>query len=183
MLRKLHGLPGLLAALFLVTLAVTGAVLALAPAMDRAAAVIPAAGEVSVAQLAGRVVEHYPGTEQIVRGLSGEVIVYYNQDGQPGADLVDPMTGESIAPYEPSAFFTWIRDLHRSFLLDDAGRMLAGVMAAVMLLLCVSGILLLVRRSGGWSALFRPLAGSGVKRIHAELARYGVLGIIRPKKT
>ena len=122
MLRQLHGLPGLLVALFLVTLAVTGAVLALAPAMDRATAVIPAVGEVSVAELAGRVLVHYPGTEQIVRGPSGGVVVYYSRDGQPGADIVNPLTGEGIAPYEPSVFFTWIRDLHRSFLLDDAGR-------------------------------------------------------------
>jgi len=178
MLRKLHGLPGLLAALFLMTLAVTGAVLALVPAMERAAAVIPAAGEVSVAELAGRVVEHYPGTEQIVRGLSGEVIVYYSRDGQPGADLVNPLTGEGVAPYEPSAFFIWIKDLHRSFLLDDTGRALAGVMAAVMVLLCISGILLLVRRTGGWKALFRPLVGTGGKRIHAELARFAVLGLL-----
>lgn len=178
MLRQLHGLPGLLAAVFLVTLAATGAVLALAPAMDRAAAIIPTAGEVNVAELAGRVVRYYPGTEQIVRGTSGGVIVYYSRDGQPGADLVNPVTGEGIARYEPSAFLTWIRDLHRSFLLDDPGRMLAGVMAAVMLLLCVSGILLLVRRTGGWTTLLRPLPGSGGKRIHAELARFAVLGLL-----
>lgn len=178
MLRKLHGLPGLFAALFLMTLAVTGAVLSLAPAMDRAATVIPAAGEVSVAALAGRVVAHYPGTEQIVRGASGGVIVYYNRDGQPGADLVNPLTGEGMAPYEPSAFFIWIKDLHRSFLLNNPGRMLAGLMAAVMLLLCISGILLLVRRTGGWHALLRPLGGSGSKRIHAELARLAVLGLL-----
>ncbi|MDK8465451.1 PepSY domain-containing protein [Marinobacter sp. SS13-12] len=178
MLRQLHRLPGLLAALFLVTLAITGAILALAPAMDRAAAVIPPAGEVSVAELAGRVVAHYPGTEQIERGSSGGVIVYYSRDGQPGAALVNPLTGEGIAPYEPSPFFTWIKDLHRAFLLDDVGRALAGVMAAFMVLLCISGILLLVRRTGGWAGLFRPFAGSGNKRVHSELARFAVLGLL-----
>ena len=73
-------------------------------AMDRATAVIPAVGEVSVAELAGRVLVHYPGTEQIVRGPSGGVVVYYSRDGQPGADIVNPLTGEGIAPYEPSVF-------------------------------------------------------------------------------
>lgn len=178
MLRKIHGVAGLLAALFLMTLAVTGAVLALAPAMDRAAAVIPAAGEVNVAELAGRVVAHYPGTEQIVRDASGGVMVYYSRDGQPGADLINPLTGAGIAPYEPSAFFIWMKDLHRSFLLDTAGRLLAGVMAAVMVLLCLTGIVLLVHRTGGWRALLRPFAGSGGKRIHAELARFAVLGLL-----
>ncbi|WP_150276077.1 PepSY domain-containing protein [Halopseudomonas salina] len=178
MLRKIHGLPGLFAAIFLMTLAVTGAILSLVPAMDRAATLIPAAGEVSVAELAGRVVDHYPGAEQIVRGASGGVIVYYNRDGQPGADLVNPLTGEGMAPYEPSAFFIWIKDLHRSFLLDSPGRMLAGLMAVVMLLVCISGTLLLVRRTGGWRALLRPFTGSGSTRIHAELARFAILGLL-----
>ncbi|MCR8915712.1 nitric oxide synthase [Marinobacter panjinensis] len=178
MVRQLHGLPGLVAAVFLITTAITAAVLALAPAMDRAAAVIPPAGEVNVAELAGRVVAHYPGTEQIERGSSGGVIVYYSRDGQPGADLVNPLTGEGIAPYEPSAFFTWIKDLHRAFLLDDTGRAMAGMMAALMVLLCITGILMLARRTGGWAALLRPFAGSGNKRVHSELARFAVLGLL-----
>ncbi|MDR5900048.1 PepSY domain-containing protein [Halomonas vilamensis] len=178
MLRKFHGLPGLLAGLLLMVLSVTGAVLALAPALDRASAVVPASGDVSVAELAGRVVAQYPGTEQIVREPSGKVIVYYSRDGQVGADLVNPLTGEGIAPYESSAFFGWVKDLHRSLMLDDAGRALAGVMAALMGLLCVSGMLLLARRIGGWKNLLRPFSGSGSKRVHAELARFAVLGLL-----
>jgi len=178
MLRKLHGLPGLIAAVFLVTLAVTGAILALAPALDRAGAVVPPAGEVSVARMAGRVVANYPGTEQIVRDLSGQVVVYYSRDGQAGADLVNPVTGERLGAYQPSAFFVWIRDLHRSFLLDTPGRMMAGISAALMLLVCLSGMALLARRSGGWGALMRPLAGTGSKRVHAEIARLAVLGLL-----
>ncbi|PKM29989.1 MAG: nitric oxide synthase [Gammaproteobacteria bacterium HGW-Gammaproteobacteria-11] len=178
MLRKLHGIPALFAALGLIMLAVTGAALSLVPVLDRAATVIPAAGEVTVAELAGRIVAHYPGTEQIVHGPSGRVIVYYSDEGRPGADLVNPLTGEGIAPYEPSAFFTWIKDLHRSFLLNNPGRMLAGLMAGVMLLLCFSGILLLRRRVGSWRALLQPFSGSGSSRIHAELARFVVLGLL-----
>ncbi|WP_417548112.1 PepSY domain-containing protein [Marinobacter segnicrescens] len=178
MLRKFHGLPGLFAGLFLIVLSVTGAVLALAPALDRASAVIPGAGQVSVAELAGRIVAHYPQTEQIVRTYSGNVIVYYSRDGQAGADLVNPLTGEGIAPYESSAFFGWVKDLHRAFMLDDAGRAMAGVLAVFMLILCISGMFLLARRTGGWANLLRPLSGSGSKRIHAELARFAVLGLL-----
>ncbi|MGC8121042.1 PepSY domain-containing protein [Marinobacter sp. VGCF2001] len=178
MLRKLHGLPGLIAALFLVMLAVTGAILAIAPALDRAGVSPLSAGEISVAELAGRVVDNYPGTEQIVRDLSGQVVVYYSRNGQPGADRIDPTTGESLGAYQPSAFFVWIKNLHRSFLLDTPGRVLAGVSAVVMLLICVSGLVLLVRRCGGWRALMRPLAGSGSARLHAELARLATLGLL-----
>lgn len=178
MLRKLHGLPALFAVVFLVTLAVTGSMLALAPVLNRAGAVVPPAGEISVAQLAGRVAENYPGTEQIVRDLSGQVVVYYSRDGQTGADLVNPLTGERLAAYQPAEFFVWIRDLHRSFLLDTPGRMVAGILAALMLFVCLSGMVLLARRSGGWRALMRPLAGTGSQRFHAELARLAVLGLL-----
>lgn len=182
MLRQLHGLPGLFAALLVTILTMTGAVLALAPGLDRASAQVPAAGEVSVARLAAQVVTNFPGTEQIVRETSGRIIVYYNRAGQSRADLVDPLTGESIAPYEPTAFFIWIRNLHRSLLLGEVGRGIAGVAALLMLLLCLTGTLLLARRIGGWracakGALFRPLAGSGNARLHAELARFAVLGL------
>ncbi|MDP2284701.1 MAG: PepSY domain-containing protein [Pseudohongiella sp.] len=178
MLRKMHGLPVLFAGLLLIVLTISGAVLSLAPAIERSAAVIPAAGDVTVAQLAERVVTHYPGVEQIERRPSGEVIVYFSADGEAGADLVDPLTGQAVAPYRPSALFRWVTDLHRAFLLNDAGRMLVGVMAALMVLISVSGLFLLVRRAGGWLNLFRPFTGSGRSRIHAELARFAVLGLL-----
>ncbi|GGE73771.1 NADPH flavoprotein [Streptosporangium jomthongense] len=178
MLRKLHGLPGLVAALLLVVLATSGVVLSVVPALERSGAVVPAAGELSVAGLAERVITNYPGTEQIARSLSGEVVVYYSQDGQPGADLVNPLTGEGIAPYQPSAFVRWVKNLHRSFLMDDVGRMLAGVWAALMVLICLSGAFLLARRLGGWKAMLQPIPGSGSPRIHAELARFAVIGLL-----
>jgi len=178
MLRKLHGLPGLVAALLLLVLATTGVVLSVVPAIERAGSTIPATGEVSVADLAERVVAHYPGTEQIQRSLSGEVVVYYSRDGQPGADLVNPLTGDGIAPYQPSAFLRWVQNLHRSFLLDDAGRMFAGGLAALMVLICLSGMFMLARRMGGWKTTLRPIAGSGSPRIHAELARFAVIGLL-----
>ncbi|WP_417515087.1 PepSY domain-containing protein [Marinobacter sp.] len=178
MLRKLHGIPGLVAALLLMVLAISGVVLSAVPAIERSAAIIPAAGEISIADLAGRVVVNYPGTEQIERSLSGEVIVYYNHDGQPGADLVNPLTGKSIRPYQPSAVLRWVKNLHRSLLLDDAGRMVAGVLAALMALICVSGLYMLARRMGGWKAILRPVAGSGSPRIHTELARFAVIGLL-----
>ncbi len=178
MLRKLHGLPGLVAALCLVVLATSGAILSVVPALERSGATITASGELSVAELASRVVENYPGAEQIERALSGEVVVYYNREGQPGADRVDPLTGEGIAPYQPSAWLRWVRHLHRSFLMDDAGRMLAGVLAVLMVLVCLSGSFLLARRLGGAKAMLRPIAGSGSARIHAELARFAVVGLL-----
>ena len=50
MLRHLHSLPGLIAAVLLAVLAITGAVLSLDPVVERAGATMPQAGQISVAQ-------------------------------------------------------------------------------------------------------------------------------------
>ncbi|KXS51213.1 MAG: flavodoxin/nitric oxide synthase, partial [Marinobacter sp. T13-3] len=178
MWRKLHFYPGLLAAPFLILLAITGVILAVSPALERSSAVVPSDGMISVAQLAQSVVERYPSAEQIKRTPSGAVIVYYTRDGKPGADLVNPETGETIGPYEPSALFRWVKDLHRSFLLDEAGRVLAGVLAAIMVLMCISGAFMLARRAGGWLLLLRGFKGSGDSRVHSELARFALIGLL-----
>ena len=71
MQRRLHAVPGVAASLLLVALAVSGAVLALAPAYDRAQVSVPPRGAVTVADLAAKVVARYPLTEQITRRPSG----------------------------------------------------------------------------------------------------------------
>ncbi|WP_028670987.1 PepSY domain-containing protein [Saccharospirillum impatiens] len=178
MWRTLHSLPGLLAAVFLITIATTGAILSVSPALERSDATIPATGAVSVAQLAGRVVTHYPQTEQIKRLASGVIVVYYLNDGTPEADRVDPLTGLGIGAFQPSPLFRWVKDLHRAFLRANDGRLLSGATAFIMVLMCLSGSFLLARRSGGWRSLLRPLKGAGDRRVHAELARFAVIGLL-----
>jgi sulfite reductase (NADPH) flavoprotein alpha-component len=176
MLRKIHSLPGLVAALLVAVVGITGAVLSADPVIDRMGTSIPA--HLSVAELAGRVRAHYPGAEQIQRTPSGAVIVYFQTGSGAGADQVDPSSGSRIGPYAPSGFLRWTKQLHRSLLLDTAGRAVAGITAIAMLVLCVSGILLLVKRIGGWRALARPLHGSRSQRWHAEVGRIAVIGLL-----
>ncbi|MEO6986688.1 MAG: PepSY domain-containing protein [Paralcaligenes sp.] len=178
MLRKIHSLPGLIATLFLAVLAASGVILSVGPALERLSTVVPANNQISVATLAQRVAQHYPGVEQIQRSPSGSIIVYYNQNGQTGVTRVDPNSGQGIGPYEPSPFMRWVKSLHRSFLADTPGRAIAGLAALTMLILCLSGVALLIKRQGGWRQLGRPLRGSFSQRWHAELARSVALGLL-----
>ena len=178
MLRQFHSLPGLIAALLVMLLAISGAVLSVNPALERLHGTSTAAGQVNVGQLAGRIANHFPGVEQIQRTASGTVIIYYNQDGQAGAQTVDPLTGQGLGAYEPSAVSRWVKDLHRSLFMGTVGHGIAGVGAFVMLLLSVSGALLLARRLGGLRNLLRPLRGSFSQRWHAEVGRLAVLGLL-----
>ncbi len=176
MLRQFHSLPGLLSALLVILLGITGALLSLDPALDRLGTSIPA--RVSVAELAGRVARHYPGVEQIQRTPNGALIVYYSTDSGAKAELVDPASGKAIAPYVPSAFSRWIKQLHRSLLLDTPGRLVSGITALAMLVLCISGLMLLVKRVGGWRKVAGPLHGSGSQRLHARVGRVAVAGLL-----
>lgn len=182
MLRRLHSLPGLISALFLLTIALSGAILSLSPALERSKATVPARGVINVAELAQSVLLTYPGTEQIERLPSGAVLVYFTRDGMSGADLINPLTGERVAAYVPSVFFSWVRDLHRAFLWDNRGRAGAGMSALLMVFMCISGLFLLASRAGGWGKLFAPFRGTGPgsinPRLHAELARGAILGLL-----
>lgn len=178
MLRRFHSLPGLIAALLAMVLAISGAILSVEPALERLHSTPTAAGQLNVGQLAGRVASQFPGVEQIQRSASGTVIVFYNQNGKAGAEKVDPLTGQGLGPYEPSAFSRWVKDLHRSLFLGTPGHAIAGIGALFMLALSVSGALLLVRRLGGWLNLLRPLRGTFSQRWHAEVGRLALLGLL-----
>ncbi|MEN1929458.1 PepSY domain-containing protein [Luteimonas sp. MJ250] len=178
MIRQLHSLLGVLSAVLIVVLAISGAILSLDPALERLGATAPAAGQVSVATLAGRVAAHYPEAEQIRRTPSGSVIVYYSRDGEVGIDRIDPLTGQGTVPYSPSAFSRWLKNLHRSFLLDTPGRAAAGILAVIMLVLAFSGAVLLVKRVGGWRQVTGPLRGTPVQRWHAQVGRIVMCGLL-----
>lgn len=177
MLRSLHSIPGLLAALLVMLLAISGATLALIPALERLQAP-PAAADISVAQLAGRVAGQLGGIEQIRRTPSGTLIVYHREHGQTLASRVDPQTGALLAPYTPSALARWVKELHRSLFLDTPGHIVSALGALAMLLLSASGTVLLARRAGGWGKLLRPLRGSFSQRWHAEVGRLTILGLL-----
>ncbi len=177
MLRRLHSLPGLFAALLIAALALTGAFLAFDSIVDRNGSTIPATGQVSVAAIAEAVQARHAELERIVRTASGTVIAYYFEADLPGAELVDPLTGLAIGRHEPSNLTRTITNLHRSFLMGDAGRVAAGLGAAAMLVLCVSGAMLLATRLGGWAAILRPSRGTFSQRLHCEVGRFAVIGL------
>ncbi len=178
MFRKIHSIPGLVAALLVAVMAATGAVLSVNPALERLQASVPARGEVSVADLAGRVRAALPGVERIERKPSGLLVATWFDPDRPGMATVDPRTGGVVGPYAPSEFTLWITNLHRRLLADDVGRAFVGLGAAAMILLTLSGTAMLAERLGGWRRLLGPIRGTASRRIHGELGRAAVAGLV-----
>lgn len=177
MLRKFHSWSGLIAALLVVLISITGAILSVNPLLERTQAKVAGTSSISVAELAGKLASRYPGAEQIQRSSSGSIIVYYTEGDHTGADLVNPVTGKKIEAYSTSPIMVWVKNLHRSFLLDTPGRVGAGIAAFFMLLLTFSGAFMLAKRLGGWRQIFRPIQGSFKQRLHSQVGRVVVLGL------
>ena len=110
-------------------------------------------------------------------GPQAQIIAYYYENGVSGAELIDPTSGASLGAYQPSGTQIWLTDLHRSLFLGDGGRVAAGMGAAAMLLICMSGLIMLKRRMGGWAQLFKPIRGSLSQRLHLEISRFAILGL------
>jgi len=176
-MRSFHSFAGLVGAILVVFMAVTGCLLALQPIAD-AAMTLPSAGNPSVAAVAERVTQGLQGVERLVRSASGKVVAYAMDNGVRTAQVIDPQTGAATRADAPSSLFAFITDLHRSFLLGTFGHGMAGASALAILALSVSGILLLVAKMGGWRKLFLRSRGTGSQRLHTDLARLGVMVLL-----
>jgi sulfite reductase (NADPH) flavoprotein alpha-component len=168
--KAIHRWLGLTVGTLAVVLGITGAVLAIDPVQQAWQA--PAApGDLPVATLVERVTRTVPGAEEIRRLPSGAIVVFSFAGDQPQATYVDPADGRVLGAWQASALPRWVKNLHRSLLLGDAGRWGAAAIALVMGVLCVSALVLLLRRMGGWRQLAARVRGSLAQRIHVVAGR------------
>ncbi len=182
MIRALHRWPALLALALVTVLALSGAALSVFPAAEQIAAPQAEAG-LTVATLAARIGAVYPGVEQIRRSPSGRITAYWFDQGAPGAAVIDPVTGEGVASADANQVERWLTNLHRSLFLGDGGRIATAAGAAAMLVLSLSGAALVARRAGGWRHWFAPLRGPLVGRLHVEIGRIAMIGLILSSAT
>ena len=176
MFRLLHRWFGLIAAVLLIVIAVSGVALSVFPAAETLTT--PASADISVAQLAQRIQQTIPSVEQIKRAPSGRITAYYSEGDKALSSVIDPETGAAVAPAAPNPVERWLVDLHRSLFLGDAGRMTSAVAAGAMLLLTVSGLFVMARRAGGWKNILKPVKGSGDGRLHSVIASLALPGLL-----
>jgi sulfite reductase (NADPH) flavoprotein alpha-component len=177
MLRRFHALAGLAVALALLLIASTGALLSLEPALNRLQTPAIAPG-VTVADLAGAVAARHVRVDAIRLARDGALTATYNDGQGRRTEVLDPATGAGLGPWQASAFFRFVADLHRSLLLGDGGRIAVAATALAMLALCLTGAALFARGVGGFSRLLKPLHGGGARRLHAELGRIALAGLL-----
>ena len=176
MLRRLHSLPGLIFGLVLLVLASSGAILSVAPLLDRMQA--PAVASQTVAEVAAKAVAENPGLSKLHRSPNGVITGAIKAKLGFQTVTLDPATGKSTGSAGDSALMTWVKELHRSFFLDQSGHGIAGVSAGVMALMAASGLFLLVLSLGGWRRITKPVRATGARGWHARLARLAMVGLV-----
>ncbi|MBN8763172.1 MAG: PepSY domain-containing protein [Thiobacillus sp.] len=168
--KAIHRWLGLTIGTLAVVLGITGAILAFDPVQQAWQA--PAAPDnLSVATLVERVTRTIPGAEEIRHLPSGAIAVFSFDGDQARASYVDPADGRVLGAWQPSALPRWVKNLHRSLLLGDAGRWGAAGIALAVGVLCISALVLLLRRMGGWRRLMARVRGSLAQRIHVVTGR------------
>ena len=168
--KAIHRWLGLTVGALAVVLGITGAILAFDPVQEAWQA--PAApGDLSVATLVERVTRTVPDAEEIRHLSSGAIVVFGFVGDEAQAHYVDPADGRVLGAWQPSALPRWVKNLHRSLLLGDAGRWGAAGIALAMGLICISALVLLLRRMGGWRRLGARVRGSLAQRIHVVTGR------------
>ncbi len=172
--KGIHRWLGLTVGTLAVVLGVSGAMLAIDP-VQQAWQAPTAPGGLPVATLVERVTRTVPGAEEIRHLPSGAIVVFSFAGDQPQAQYVDPADGRVLGAWQASALPRWVKNLHRSLLLGDAGRWGAAGIALAMALLCISALVLLLRRMGGWRQLAARVRGSLAQRIHVVAGRVVLL--------
>ncbi len=168
--KAIHRWLGLTVGILALLLGITGALLAIDP-VHQAWQASAAPGELPVSALVERVTRTLPDAEEIRHLPSGAMVVFSFAGEQPQASYVDPTDGQVLGPWQASALPRWVKNLHRSLLLGDAGRWLAAGIALAMAVMCASSVALLLRRMGGWRRLAARVRGTLAQRIHVVTGR------------
>ncbi|MBX9763465.1 MAG: PepSY domain-containing protein [Pseudomonadaceae bacterium] len=173
MLNRTHVLVSLLLSAVLMVSAVTGLLLSTNTLVDHLRAA--PGSELPVGAVVDRIAGHIQGVERIERAPSGELRVAFSNDLSSDTVVVDPLTGATLAPYQSSPALSWIRSLHREFMVGDLGRWVSALSALALLLLVMTGCGLLARRLGGWRQLFMPIpTAQGLMHWHTVVSRWAL---------
>lgn len=179
MWRSIHSWVGLLAALLVMTLALSGTFLATRPFYD-AYVNGSVAADVSVADVIERIAKANPRIEaqRLTIAPSGEAELSYSRNNRLRQNVVDLNSGKFLRGRNEPQWYVFVRDLHRSFFLGEKGRLIPATAGIVMLLLCVSGLFVLSRRMGGWRQLLQSISWRGAANQHAALSRWALLPLL-----
>ena len=176
---NLHLIVGLVAALFLFVMGVSGAFLAYEYELDRAFhpklyRVVPEGERLALAKLAGIVQRAYPsatlraidlGAQAGNRAdVSYQIDVVQKGQAEPMHVFINPYTGEILGERDGLGFLGNMHEFHSNLLLGNTGKLITTTFSAGMVILAITGLVLWWPRK-----LFRISFRSSAARLNFDL--------------
>jgi len=146
-------------ALFILIASITGIILAFEPISNQLKYTTPDVTNVSIAE-----------TIKALNKNSDEIIaIEIDENKYVAADIItkkgksvqfyiDPKTGEKVGEIiQKNPIFEFATNLHRSLFLKSTGRFLVGLFSFLLLIIAITGVILIIKRQGGFSKLFSKI--------------------------
>ena len=183
-LFQVHLWTGVAIALYVVVVSVTGAALVFRIHLQRAAhpELLTAATDgpqADIATVLESVRDAYPGGR--VAGVDAPTTVrpthlaYVTEDGRFHTVLIDPVTAEVLGELPEHSVVRTLQDLHFDLLAGPTGRVVNGIGALCLLLLCLTGVFVWWPERSGWRRALSVDWRRPWRRVTWEL--HGAVGI------
>ncbi len=179
-LFQVHLWTGLVVGLYVVAVCVSGSAVVFRRELSRALGAGPRFVTMTARRLTddelGRAAERaYPGyrTTRIWKSRRSNVALDVWLDG-PGPQLqhlFDPFTGRDLGPTVPAGLkvLDWLVDFHDNLHADRTGRVINGVGAICLLVLCLTGLVIWWPGVGAWRRSLVVRFGGNWKRVNWDL--------------
>jgi len=103
-----------------------------------------------------------------------------DRDGNDVHAYIDARTGKILGtPQKKSQFIQWVTSFHRSLFMHEAGRLIVGINAFLLLLIAITGSILIVQRQRGLRRFFSKIIKDNfVQYYHVILGRLLLIPIL-----
>ncbi|OMP32053.1 PepSY domain-containing protein [Mangrovimonas sp. DI 80] len=167
---------------FILLASITGAILAFQPISEQMAPYkVADLDEVSLAQTVEVFKETYPEVIEIKVDASHFVMAsVFTEEGDNLEGYFNPITAEFLGQKsEPSKFFQWVTNFHRSLFLKSVGRFFVGLCSFLLFVIAITGTILIVKRQRGIQQFFAKIVNENFSQYwHVVLGRLSLVPII-----
>lgn len=180
--RYSHFVLAFAASLFLIVASITGAILAIEPISQQLKAYNTSdLDQVSLSTASSALASRYDEVFSIEVEKTGFLKASVLTQDMESLDIyVDATTGEPLGKVQERHYiFDFATNLHRSLFLKSVGRFFVGLISFLLILIAITGLLLLLKRQGGFKSLFTKVQKDDVaSRYHVIFSRLFFIPIL-----
>ena len=155
--RKLHLYLGLSATLILSAIAISGCILSSKVIIEDFNISSQTIHNENLHQLLNRIEGKFEAIDSIKKTTANAFIIKHWLNGKVHNSHLNIQSGNIISEVELTPFYNWIQNFHRSLLMEKTGKVIVALSAFVLLVLSISGMLLYLRKQGGWHKLIHAI--------------------------